>query len=88
MAKDTKGPNQNIPEGKEMDVAAGTDTGKPAYLGDGEGNTESKNSGMSSDLQAHIGRQLRAMFDEVAQEPIPDRFLQLLNDLDKHGSDT
>jgi Anti-sigma factor NepR len=41
--------------------------------------------GMSPDLQAHIGRHLRALFDEVAREPIPDRFLQLLKDLEKNG---
>ena len=33
-------------------------------------------------LQAHIGRQLRAMYDEVIQEPVPDRFLQLLEGLE------
>jgi hypothetical protein len=41
--------------------------------------------GMSPALQAHIGRQVRAMFDEVAEEPIPDHLLQLLKDLDQDG---
>jgi hypothetical protein len=41
--------------------------------------------GMSPVLQAHIGRQVRAMFDEVAEEPIPDHLLRLLNDLDQSG---
>ncbi len=41
--------------------------------------------GMSPVLQAHIGRQVRAMFDEVAEEPIPDHLLRLLQDLDKSG---
>lgn len=41
--------------------------------------------GMSPALQAHIGRQVRAMFDEVAEEPIPDHLLQLLKDLDRDG---
>jgi len=36
-------------------------------------------------LQDHIGRQLRAMFDDVAQEPVPPRFLQLLKDLEQSG---
>jgi hypothetical protein len=40
---------------------------------------------MSPDLQAHIGRQVRAMFDEVAEEPIPDHLLRLLQDLDRGG---
>lgn len=41
--------------------------------------------GMSPDLQAHIGRQVRAMFDEVADEPVPDHLLRLLQDLDQSG---
>jgi len=42
---------------------------------------------MSSHLQAHIGRQVRAVFDEVAHEPIPDHLLKLLKDLDQRGDD-
>jgi hypothetical protein len=40
---------------------------------------------LSPNLQAHIGRHLRAVFDEVAREPIPDRLLQLLKDLERSG---
>ena len=41
--------------------------------------------GMSPALQAHIGRHIRAMFDEVAEEPVPDHLLKLLKDLDQSG---
>lgn len=41
--------------------------------------------GLSPNLQAHIGRQLRAVFDEVAREPIPDRLLRLLKELERSG---
>ena len=41
--------------------------------------------GMSPALQDHIGRQVRAVFDEVAEEPIPDHLLRLLQDLDRAG---
>jgi hypothetical protein len=34
-------------------------------------------------VQDHIGQELRAMYDEVLQQPIPDRFLELLNALDE-----
>jgi hypothetical protein len=44
-----------------------------------------QDEGLSPELQAHIGRQVRAMFDEVAQEPVPDHLLQLLKDLDRNG---
>ena len=40
---------------------------------------------MSPALQAHIGRQVRDMFDEVAQEPVPDHLLRLLKNLDESG---
>ena len=33
-------------------------------------------------VQAHIGRELRALFDGIAAEPVPDRFLLLLQKLD------
>jgi hypothetical protein len=49
------------------------------------GATLSTEEGLSPNLQAHIGRHLRAVFDEVAREPIPDRLLQLLKDLERSG---
>jgi hypothetical protein len=42
-----------------------------------------KEAGLESDIQAHLGRQLRAMYDEVAAQPVPDRFLKLLQQLEK-----
>jgi hypothetical protein len=39
--------------------------------------------GLDADIQAHIGQQLRAVYDEVAREPLPDRFLKLLEELEK-----
>ena len=38
---------------------------------------------LGGDLQAHIGRQLRAVYDEVASEAVPDRFLKLLEELER-----
>ncbi|WP_181702596.1 NepR family anti-sigma factor [Chthonobacter albigriseus] len=37
---------------------------------------------LSPDLQAHIGVRLKAYYDSVLSEPIPDRFAQLLDKLD------
>lgn len=42
-------------------------------------------AGMSPALQAHIGRQVRAVFDSVAEEPVPEHLLRLLKDLDDSG---
>jgi Anti-sigma factor NepR len=38
--------------------------------------------GLDPRLQAQIGHKLKAMFDEVAKAPIPDKFLELLDKLD------
>ncbi|MBO0664004.1 hypothetical protein LQ948_15320 [Jiella sp. MQZ9-1] len=37
-------------------------------------------------INAAIGRQLKAYYDDVASEPVPDRFLSLLDALDKAES--
>jgi hypothetical protein len=42
---------------------------------------------LEADLQAHIGRQLRAVYDEVVNEAVPDRFLQLLEELERKKSE-
>jgi hypothetical protein len=33
-------------------------------------------------LQAQLGRQLRTIFADVAEEPVPDRFIKLLEELE------
>lgn len=40
-----------------------------------------------TDIQSHIGRQLRALYDGVVSQPVPDRFLELLTQLEeKNGN--
>jgi hypothetical protein len=34
-----------------------------------------------------IGKQLRALYDEVAQEDVPDEFLRLLQDADRSATE-
>lgn len=36
--------------------------------------------------QRAIGRELRRMYDDVAQEPVPDEFLELLKRIDEAES--
>lgn len=66
---------------KKMDQAAkhgATDAG-----GDTQG--VELDRGLTPALQAHIGRHVRAVFDEVAREPIPEHLLRLLKDLEQSG---
>ncbi len=37
--------------------------------------------------QTRIGDQLRAMYDDLMQQPVPDRFAELLGRLDQRGPD-
>ena len=34
------------------------------------------------DIQSYIGAQLRAVYDDIAKQPIPDRFLDLMRRLE------
>ncbi|MBB4041488.1 hypothetical protein GGR34_003165 [Microvirga flocculans] len=38
---------------------------------------------LDSSSQKRIGDQLRAMYDELMQQPVPDRFKELLDQLEK-----
>lgn len=40
---------------------------------------------LGRDIQAKIGQQLRALYDDVVNQGVPDRFADLLNRLDKPG---
>jgi hypothetical protein len=42
---------------------------------------------LEPELQAHIGRQLRAVYDEVVNEPVPDRFVRLLEELEREQAE-
>ncbi len=37
---------------------------------------------LPTDVQARIGEKLKAMYDEVVSQPVPDRFKELLSILD------
>jgi len=44
----------------------------------------SRNPGrLGRDVQSKIGNQLRAIYDDVVKEGVPDRFVDLLKRLDK-----
>jgi hypothetical protein len=45
---------------------------------DAEATPQQPDVALNAAVQARIGRELRAVFDEVVNEPVPDRFHQLL----------
>ena len=52
--------------------------------------TQTKTRGrLGRDVQSKIGQQLRSMYDDVVSEGVPDRFTEMLQQLDegkKEGS--
>lgn len=46
----------------------------------------SKPAKLGRDVQARLGQQLRAMYDEVVSQGVPDRFTDLLNRIDGNKS--
>ncbi len=45
--------------------------------------TEKPEPSLGQEIQAKIGRQLRAIYDDVVNQGVPNRFVDLLNRLDK-----
>jgi hypothetical protein len=41
-----------------------------------------KQGGLNAEVQARIGHQLRAMYDDVVRQGVPDRFAELIRKLD------
>ena len=48
-------------------------------------NTEKNNK---VPIDEHIGRQLKAVYDDVLNQPVPDRFLDLLRQLDSDNGES
>ncbi|MGE0340258.1 MAG: NepR family anti-sigma factor [Xanthobacteraceae bacterium] len=46
------------------------------------GAAKPKSGGLDRQVQAKIGQQLRSMYDEVVDQGVPDRFVELLKKLD------
>jgi Anti-sigma factor NepR len=43
---------------------------------------------IGEDIQNHLGRKLKASYDELVRQPVPDRFRQLLEELEKREKKT
>ena len=41
---------------------------------------------LGREVQARLGQQLRAMYDDVVSQGVPDRFADLLNRIDGNGN--
>jgi len=58
------------PLGRKTNMLSNTDSAAPPK------------SGLTREVQSKIGQQLRAIYNDVVDQGVPDRFLDLLNQLD------
>jgi hypothetical protein len=49
--------------------------------------SSAKPARLSREVQARLGQQLRAMYDDVVNQGVPDRFTDLVNRIDPKGKD-
>ena len=47
---------------------------------------EAKPAKLGREVQARLGQQLRAMYDDVLNQGVPDRFADLIKQIDTNGS--
>ncbi len=47
---------------------------------------EAKPAKLGREVQARLGQQLRAMYDDVLNQGVPDRFADLINRIDGNGT--
>ncbi len=47
-----------------------------------------KPGGLTTEIQSRIGHQLRAMYDDVVRQGVPDRFADLIRQLDSQEAAT
>ncbi|MCC6947663.1 MAG: hypothetical protein IT539_07840 [Bradyrhizobiaceae bacterium] len=53
----------------------------------GPGAAEKRSGKLDKETQVKIGQQLRAMYDEVVRQGVPDRFAELLRQLEQRDDD-
>ncbi len=61
-----------------------TEEEKAKLMPSAEGRRAAK---LDRDVQLKIGERLRAVYDDIVKQGVPDRFVDLLSRLDKNGRD-
>jgi hypothetical protein len=79
----TKSPKRGDEQYRTTDLSSGSDNGLAGTKRHGRSGAPGKGRGKSkADLGTQIGFQLRNLYDDVLNQPVPDRFLDLLSQLE------
>jgi len=57
--------------------------GETMHTGTGQNPSASTTPQMDSRIQHEIGKHLRAHYDDIVNEPVPDKFMELLEKLEQ-----
>ena len=83
MTKDPKAPISMTPDNANAGMSNNnkdeTDPMKAARAMNGEVDEPTVDQG----IQRHLGRKLKASYDDLIKQPVPDKFRQLLDDLER-----
>ncbi|KMO44654.1 hypothetical protein VQ03_01895 [Methylobacterium tarhaniae] len=71
-------------DGKGMQDPGGH--GPRASQAEDESSAGPEQPALDRNVQGRIGSHLRAMYDELMQQPIPDRFIDLLAELERNAA--
>jgi Anti-sigma factor NepR len=83
QAAGTKSSKRGDEQYRQTDLSSGSDNGLAGTKRHGRSGAPGKGRGKSkADLGAQIGFQLRNLYDDVLNQPVPDRFLDLLSQLE------
>ena len=55
---------------------------EPVIMKDPKTKSPGKPGGLNPEIQSRIGHQLRAMYDDIVRQGVPDRFAELIRKLD------
>jgi hypothetical protein len=79
----TKSSQRGDEQYRQIGLSSGSDKGLTGTKRHGRAGASSKGRGKSKgDLGTQIGFQLRNLYDDVLNQPVPDRFLDLLSQLE------
>jgi Anti-sigma factor NepR len=65
-----------------MNTAATLSPPRPMYTRPQPQNPKAPRAMLDRSLQGQLGRQLKAIFDDIVEEPVPGRFIRLLQELE------
>jgi Anti-sigma factor NepR len=82
----TKSPQRGDEQYRQTDLSSDSDDGLAGTKRHGRSASQGRGRGKKADVGAQIGFQLRNLYDDVLNQPVPDRFLDLLSQLETSSS--